>query len=133
MTFKKFAYDHHRTCAANAETGHNLHHWRYDLNFYVINWLKKQGHVAPEKILERENWSTKKREKYSNDVVDEMEESGELRTLYDEFKQNLQAARTARVSETKSLNFLYLLTLYPDSARPVYLWQEIRDESIMGC
>lgn len=71
----------------------------------MINWLKCQGHLSPEKILERAEWSTKKREKYSNEVVDEMEESGELRTLYEEFKQNLEAARTARVSKTKHMSF----------------------------
>lgn len=88
-----------RTCAANAETSHSLLHWRIHLNFYVLNWLKNQGHITVEKIIERENWTNKKRERYSNDVVDGMERTGEMKRLYKEFKENLEAARSARVSK----------------------------------
>lgn len=68
------------------------------MNFYVLSWLKKQGHLTTERIIERENWSAKKREKYSNAVVDGMVESGEMKTLYKEFKENIEAARSAKVS-----------------------------------
>jgi len=88
---------YHRTCAANAETAHALYHWRHHLNQYVLNWLKNNGHINSEKIVERENWGAKKREKYANKVVDGMEESGETKVLYKEFKQNLDIAREARV------------------------------------
>lgn len=87
-----------RTCCANAETAHALHHWRYALNHFVLDWLVRRGHTTPEKIVDRERWSTKKRSQYANDVVDEMEASGEMMGLYKEFKENLQAARDARVS-----------------------------------
>ncbi|MCJ1429961.1 hypothetical protein MMC29_007876, partial [Sticta canariensis] len=84
-----------RTCKANAETAHSLHHWRIQLNFYVLTLLRNNGHLSAEKILERERWNTKKREKYSNAVVDGMESSGEMRNLYKEFKEDLEAARSA--------------------------------------
>ena len=79
---------------------HSLHHWRHRLNYYVLNLLRFHSHLTPEKIVEREKWSIRKREKYSNEVVDEMVESGEIRKLYKEFKDNLEAARASQVSET---------------------------------
>jgi len=88
-----------RTCCANAETSHALHHWRYALNQWVLEWLTRRGHTSADKIVERERWSTKKRTQYANDVVDGMEANGEVRVLYKEFKENLQAARDARVCQ----------------------------------
>lgn len=87
-----------RTCCANAETAHALQHWRYALNQYVIEWLQRHGHLRPAKIVEREKWSTKRRGQYANGIVDGMESSGEMKVLYKEFKENLQAARDAKVS-----------------------------------
>lgn len=85
------------TCCANAETSHALHHWRYALNQWVLEWLTRRGHTSAEKIVERERWSTKKRTQYANEVVDGMEDKGEVKMLHKEFKENLQAARDARV------------------------------------
>ncbi|KAL8753858.1 MAG: hypothetical protein Q9184_005298 [Pyrenodesmia sp. 2 TL-2023] len=86
-----------RNCNANAETAHALYHWRHQLNHFVLDLLRAEGHTSPEKIIERENWSVKKREKYANKVVDEMEEDGRMRQLYREFKENIEAARDAKV------------------------------------
>ena len=86
-----------RFCFANAEIAHTLHHWRYQLNQQMLTWLKDNGHLRADKIVERENWSRKKREKLANRIVDGMNESGEMRELYRMFKQNLEAARTAKV------------------------------------
>lgn len=63
----------------------------------MLDWLQNQGHTSPEKIVERENWSTKKRGEFSNKVVDEMEEKGEIKALYRDFKFNLEAAREYKV------------------------------------
>lgn len=76
---------------------HALHHWRYSLNQTVLLWLATDGHLTPEKIVERENMRQKKREKASNKVVDGMEMTGVMRELYKQFKQNLEAARDAKV------------------------------------
>ena len=97
-TFDEKTFYVGRTCCANAETAHALHHWRYALNHWVLEWLVRRGHTSPEKIIAREHWNTKRRTKYANEVVDEMDNSGEVRVLYKEFKENLQAARDARVS-----------------------------------
>ena len=85
-----------RTCCANAETAHALHHWRHALNQWVLKWLVEQGYTTAEKIVQRERWSTKRKSEYANSVVDGMETSGQVRQLYREFKENLQAARDAR-------------------------------------
>ncbi|MCJ1461927.1 hypothetical protein MMC07_000527 [Pseudocyphellaria aurata] len=88
-----------RNCKENAETAHSLHHWRMQLNTYVLNWLGNNGHLSPEKILEHAQWNNKKRENYSNAVVDGMEESGEMRILYRDFKHDLDAARSAKTGK----------------------------------
>ncbi|KAI4194484.1 MAG: hypothetical protein LQ348_002641, partial [Seirophora lacunosa] len=59
-----------RTCNANAETAHALHHWRHQLNTFVLDLLRADGHTDPHKIVQREGWSVKKRERYANEVVD---------------------------------------------------------------
>ena len=77
--------------------GHALYHWRYALNQNVLEWLAMQGHLTPQKIVERENIRQKKREKIANKIVDGMEDTGVMRELYREFKENLAAARDAKV------------------------------------
>ena len=87
-----------RFCRANAQTAHALTHWRYHLNQWVLDWLKTAGHTEPAKIVDRENWGVKRRGEFANKVVDGMEEKGEIKALYRDFKLNLEAAREAKVS-----------------------------------
>lgn len=87
-----------RFCKANAETAHALSHWRYHLNQWVLDWLQAQGYTSAEKILQREKWSIRKKRDYANEVVDNMEQKGEIKALYRDFKHNLEAAREAKVS-----------------------------------
>ena len=76
---------------------HALRHWRYSLNQTVLQWLADDGQLTPEKIVEREGLRQKKRQKAANQVVDEMEATGVMRDLYRQFKENLEAARDAKV------------------------------------
>ncbi|KAL8636933.1 MAG: hypothetical protein Q9226_009185, partial [Calogaya cf. arnoldii] len=85
-----------RTCNANAETAHALYHWRHQLNQFVLITLRSEGHLSREKILERNDWNTKKKQKYANGVVDGMEANGQMKELYREFKQNIEVAREAK-------------------------------------
>ena len=94
-----------RFCCANAEIAHALYHWRYQLNQTILEWLSTNGHTTPEKIVERENWGRKKRERLANKVVDGMVDGGEMKVLYMQFKQNLDAARSAKV---RSVLFLIM-------------------------
>lgn len=89
---------------------HALHHWRYQLNETILNLLRAEGHTTREKIIEREGWSVKKREKYANRVVDELEQDGRMRELYKEFKENLEAARAAKVGRRQSFGVSIRLT-----------------------
>ena len=76
---------------------HALHHWRHSLNQTVLQWLADDGHLTPAKIVERDNLRQKKRQKEANRIVDGMEEMGVMRDMYQKFKENLQAARDAKV------------------------------------
>jgi len=106
----KYTYDHQgrqilpestlfyvgRFCMSNAETAHNLSHWRYHLNDWVVTWLIAQGYNTSEKIVQRDTWSTKKRRKYANKIVDRMEQEGVVAKLWRSFRDNLDEARSSK-------------------------------------
>lgn len=83
-------------CKANSETAHSLQHWRYALNEFVITWLAGQGYSRAEKVVERDRWSTKKRRKEANRIVDRMEERGVVAGLWKEFRATVAAARDSK-------------------------------------
>lgn len=74
----------------------------------MLDWLKTAGHTEPSKIVDRESWSKKRRGDFANEVVDGMEENGEIKALYRDFKINLEAARDAKVWSITPRNFLAL-------------------------
>ena len=76
---------------------HALHHWRHALNQSVLAWLAAEGHLSPAKIVERDNLRQKKRQRATNKIVDGMEDTGVMKMLYKQFKENLAAARDAKV------------------------------------
>ena len=86
-------------CKKNAVIAHSLHHWRWHLNEWILDWLKSEGHTSPEKVVERDSWTDKKRTKYANHVVDEMEVSGEIKRLHRDFQNNLNEARDYKVCD----------------------------------
>ncbi|KAL8661853.1 MAG: hypothetical protein Q9202_005211 [Teloschistes flavicans] len=83
-------------CNANAVTAHALQHWRHALNEFVLDKLDTEGHTSSRKIIERADWSVKKRETYANGIMTRMVADNSMRGLYKEFKQNLAAARDAK-------------------------------------
>lgn len=83
-------------CKGNAETAHALEHWRYHLYEWVVDWLQSAGYNTPEKIVERDKWSTRKRRKYANKIVDAMEQQGKTKALYHDFKNELDRARHSK-------------------------------------
>lgn len=85
-----------RFCMANAQTAHALQHWRYHLNAYIVTWLTRAGYDSPEAIVKREKMSAKKRRKHANKIVDTMEEEGLIKSLWNDFRQNLDEARNAK-------------------------------------
>ena len=85
-----------RFCYVNAEIAHSLYHWRFQLNLMVLKELSEDGHLTPEKIVQREGWNRKKRERLANKIVDGMDANGDMKRLYDLFRKSLERARTAK-------------------------------------
>ena len=98
---------------------HALHHWRYALNQAVLAWLAAKRYLSPAKIVERDNLSKKKRQKATNKIVDGMEDTGVMKMLYRQFKENLAAARDAKAccSQRKLYQSLMLISNSPRGSR----------------
>ena len=84
-------------CMANTETAHALQHWRYHLYEWVVEWLQTEGHLADQQIVRRDRWGEPKRRKYANKVVDGMDDSGKIKELYRNFKDEVSRARDAKI------------------------------------
>lgn len=96
------AYAVGKTCRANAVTAHALAHWKHHLNAWVIKHLEEEtSHLKPEKIVERDGWSTKKRRKFANRVADEMEAKGEVKRLWREWRGSIREARASGMAEDR--------------------------------
>jgi hypothetical protein len=83
-------------CMSNAETAHSLQHWRYHLYEWVVEYLESAGWNTPELIVKRDKWSTRKRQKHANKIVDMMEEEGKIKALYQDFKREIDTARNSK-------------------------------------
>jgi hypothetical protein len=82
-----------RFCAANAQMGHKLTHWKYNLNVSLMEYLESQGVLSAEAIIAREKMNKRKREKEAENVVDEMEATGKIEEFWHEFGNDLDDAR----------------------------------------
>lgn len=105
--------DYHSTCKANAEKVHNLIHWKYRVNGWIMDHLEAKDEFTNAQILKRSSWSKKKLNRKANEIVDEMEDEGVIEGLYQHLKLSINEARAQQVS---SLNFLvtalHVLTRY---------------------
>jgi hypothetical protein len=88
-------------CKANAQMAHTLHHWRHHLYSWVVDYLIREGHCTPEKLVERDRWSQRKREKYAKRIVKKMDKIGEIKKLHHLYKEQVDFALEAR-NEYKS-------------------------------
>ncbi|KAL5114129.1 hypothetical protein ACEQ8H_007973 [Pleosporales sp. CAS-2024a] len=84
------------TCKANAQAAHTLHHWRYHLYSWVKDYLAREGHLTAEKLVKRDGWSDKKREKAALKIVKHMEAKGEVMKLYKLYKDQMTYAAEVR-------------------------------------
>lgn len=89
-------YNVGKFCMSNTETAHALQHWRIHLYEWVVEWLEAVGYNSPENIVQRDKWSERKRRKYANKIVDEMEAQGKIKTLHRDFKDEIDRARNAK-------------------------------------
>jgi hypothetical protein len=83
------------TCKANAQVAHTLYHWRYHLYQWVKDYLKAEGHLTADKLVKRDGWSDRKRDKAARKIVSRMEDKGQIRELYHSYKNQLTAAMEA--------------------------------------
>ena len=81
----------------NAQTSHTLIHWRYHLNDWVADYLKEVRELTPEKIVERDGWNTKRRQRDAKRIVKEMKDNGQIRNLHRDFRAEIDTARDAKV------------------------------------
>ena len=81
------------TCKANAEKVHNLTHWKYHLNEWILDWLTNRGYFTDAEIVQRARMSDTKLRKYANEVVDRMEQDGEIEQLYRHLRLSINEAR----------------------------------------
>ena len=82
-----------RFCAANAQMGHKLTHWKWNLNNSLMEYLESQGVLSADAIVAREKMNKKQREKEAENIVDEMEDTGQIAEFWDEFGNDLDDAR----------------------------------------
>lgn len=82
-----------RFCAANAEMGHKLTHWKYHLNQALLSYLEEQKVLSTESILAREKLNKKKREKEAENIVDMMQETGVIAEMWRNLQNDLEDAR----------------------------------------
>ncbi|RAL10444.1 uncharacterized protein BO97DRAFT_394190 [Aspergillus homomorphus CBS 101889] len=82
-----------RHCKAKATLAHTLTHWRFHLNEWVADHLRRMGYLSDERILERSHWSQRKQTKYAIKAVETMVRDGEVKKLWRDFHLNLRAAR----------------------------------------
>ncbi|PBP23328.1 hypothetical protein BUE80_DR005877 [Diplocarpon rosae] len=80
-------------CAQNAEQAHTLLHWKWHLNDWVVSNLENEGYLKPRKLAERDKMSSNKRMKLANKVVDQWAAEGKIKTLYHDFKAQIDTAR----------------------------------------
>ncbi|KAH8722413.1 hypothetical protein GQ44DRAFT_622613 [Phaeosphaeriaceae sp. PMI808] len=85
-----------RTCQANAQIAHTLHHWRYHLYSWVKDYLARKGYLTAERLVKRDGWSEKKREKAAIKILKAMEKDGEIRKLYKAYKDQIKYAVEVR-------------------------------------
>ncbi|KAJ9644970.1 hypothetical protein H2204_001432 [Knufia peltigerae] len=82
-----------RFCAANAEMGHKLTHWKYHLNESLMAYLEEQGVLSADAVVARDKMNKKQREKQAESIVDSMQETGVIADLWADFENDLNDAR----------------------------------------
>ncbi|RDW94750.1 hypothetical protein BP5796_00513 [Coleophoma crateriformis] len=85
-----------RFCMANARTAHSLIHWRYALNEWVLGNLEGEGHLTLSALAARDKMKSKQRKKLANQITDSWTAAGTVKSLYGDFKRNLEAARNGK-------------------------------------
>ncbi|KAG8165480.1 hypothetical protein KVR01_004032 [Diaporthe batatas] len=79
-------------CNSNAEMAHNLLHWKPALRDWVNNALEREGWLAAERLVELDRMKRKKRRRVADEVVQGWDDSGVIKRLFADFKENIRRA-----------------------------------------
>ncbi|KAJ4304225.1 hypothetical protein N0V88_001838 [Collariella sp. IMI 366227] len=82
-----------KVCNSNAETAHDLMHWKHALLDWVDTQLHKEGYMAPSKLVERERMRPKKKYKVVDEILQRWVDTGVVKALYGDFKGTVEKAR----------------------------------------
>ncbi|EAW07662.1 uncharacterized protein ACLA_023760 [Aspergillus clavatus NRRL 1] len=82
-----------RHCKNKASLAHTLTHWRFHLNEWVVDYLRRMGHLEDDKVLKRSHWSQKRKSRHASEVMGSMVDSGEVKKLWRDFHITLRSAR----------------------------------------
>lgn len=85
-------------CNSNAETAHDLIHWKHALLDWVDARLHQDGLMAPERLAERERMTPKQKYKLVDDIMDGWVRAGIVKALYRDFKGTIEQARNKPTS-----------------------------------
>ncbi|KAK4106292.1 hypothetical protein N658DRAFT_460708 [Parathielavia hyrcaniae] len=85
-------------CNSNAETAHNLIHWKYALLDWVDTRLHEEGYMAPSKLAERERMRPKQKYKLVDSILEEWVEKKVVKALYGDFKGTIELARNKKTT-----------------------------------
>lgn len=58
--------------------------------------MEQAGYFKPDKVLQRDKSSTKKRKKQARKIMKRMEDEGELRSLWKTFRDAIDDARNSK-------------------------------------
>ncbi|KAL1897670.1 hypothetical protein Sste5346_003978 [Sporothrix stenoceras] len=87
-------------CHSNAETAHDLLHWRRALKDWVEEKLKADR-LLDQLDGRKKKMKTKKRRAFANKIVDDWEANGTINSLYRDFSKMLEGAQA---KSTKTLS-----------------------------
>ncbi|KAH6849926.1 hypothetical protein B0I37DRAFT_100524 [Chaetomium sp. MPI-CAGE-AT-0009] len=85
-------------CSSNAETTHDLMHWKHGLLDFVDTRLHVEGYTRPDKVAEREHMESQERDELVDKIMSQWEKNGMVKALYREFKGTLEKARNKSTS-----------------------------------
>jgi hypothetical protein len=80
-------------CNSNAETAHDLMHWKHALLDWVDTRLHEEGYMAPSKLAERERMRPKQKYKLVDAILEDWVKKGVVKALYGDFKGTIEQAR----------------------------------------
>ncbi|KLU89069.1 hypothetical protein MAPG_08046 [Magnaporthiopsis poae ATCC 64411] len=80
-------------CASNAQTAHELYHWKHSLKDHVGHLLTAKGFLSEEKLAEREHLSASQLGELCEAIREDWVGSGVVEELYQGFTTMLEDAR----------------------------------------